>query len=135
MIKFEIIKMNENLLDVIFENELQNGTLLIFPTKPEAISLSKRCFENSPLSEINFITINELKELIFISENPILREEKRYLSFYSSLSDDFKKIFNCSNYFSTKIFADEFFNFYYVLHSKILKLNLLISIISYWLKY
>jgi len=96
---------------VILDHPLDN-TLFVFPTakaKKAAMKFNQKrwCF-----SQTSFITMEELKELFFTSSIPILREEKRTIALYNSLTSKQKNRLYVDNYFAFIKFANNFFMFW-----------------------
>ncbi|MCD4817946.1 MAG: PD-(D/E)XK nuclease family protein [Candidatus Cloacimonetes bacterium] len=96
---------------VISDNQKTN-TLYIFPTLISKKSAIKTFQSKWNMNQSEFLTMEEWKELLFESNYPVLKEEKRNLSLYSCLSNDDKEFFKISSYFQFIPFARDFFNFW-----------------------
>jgi hypothetical protein len=59
-----------------------------------------------------FLTIEEFKEKIYITPKIILKETKKILSLYKSLSKEIKDKLDIENYYDIIDFADHFFKFF-----------------------
>ncbi len=111
-IQFRFYDFTKNLIKQVIRREDKNQTVYIFPTaasKKQAI----REFQNQwDFSLTEFLTMEELKELMFFVGVPVLREDKRILSFYTALTDENKKFFKINHYFQAIELANEFFNLF-----------------------
>ena len=69
-------------------------------------------FSESPV----FITLEELKERIFLTDKIVLKEAKRILAFFKSIPQEIKEDLNIENYFDVIDFANNFFSYYEMLN-------------------
>ncbi|WP_410207470.1 PD-(D/E)XK nuclease family protein [Fusobacterium sp.] len=113
-IKFEYINYDEKIYDYIEKKEefLSEDNLFIFvDNRMKEIFTRKiggNLFSNNP----TFITIDEFKERVFITDKVILKEAKRILAFFKSLPENIKKELEINNYFDIIDFANNFFSYY-----------------------
>ncbi len=110
--KIKNILLHQNILQVALAEIENTSTLLLFPTRKSKYEAQKLYQEKWDFSEHKFLTMDEWKESLFISNKPILREEKRTLAFYQSLPEDAKKYFKIGNYSQSITFAQNFFKFW-----------------------
>ena len=109
--KFQEISLKNEINDEI-EKYLQDNTMFIFPTKTSCNSVIKKYSHKWNLNRITWITMDELKQNLFISNYPILKEDKRLLAFYQSLSDEDRFQFNIHDYFQSVELAYNFFSLF-----------------------
>ncbi len=108
-IDFLFCDFRENIIAKALENEPAAGTLFIFPTESSK-ALAMRQFQSKwEFTSTQFLTIEELKKLAFLTEKPLLKEEKRTLAFFASLSDEDREHFRARNYFQSIELAGHFF--------------------------
>lgn len=110
MIKY--IPLNQNIFKSAISEIDQENCLLLLPTRRSKIEALKLYQQNWNLSVQNFLTMDEWKESIFISDKPILKEEKRTLLLYQSLTKEHKVFFKITSYHKFIDFAHNFFNFW-----------------------
>lgn len=67
----------------------------------------RNIFEPDPL----YLTMDELKGMIFETDRVVLSEAKRFVDFYKVMEKDLEEI-NIKSYFESIEFADKFFKFY-----------------------
>lgn len=127
-IKFRYIDYNdsENKLLNEIENYVEKENLIITED-----GMSKNfffSFVNSKKLRIfdNFLSFDEFWEKIFLSKKYILRDIKRFLVFYASLTKQVKDNLNIKTYYDCIEIADDFFQFFtYIRDEKTLEnLNL-----------
>ncbi len=85
-------------------------TVFVFPTESSkrlAILESQKAWN---FADVKFVTMEALKEQLFFTAKPLLKEEKRTLAFYASLTDDDKKKFFIHSYFNSIQLAQQFFD-------------------------
>ena len=68
--------------------------------------------------------MEEMKELLFISDKPLLKEEKRTLAFYASLTEKDKEFFRINNYFQSIELAQHFFDLWEEFNDELVNENI-----------
>ncbi|MDO9578044.1 MAG: PD-(D/E)XK nuclease family protein [Candidatus Cloacimonadales bacterium] len=106
------IPLNQNILKAALSEIDSNKCLLLFPTRKSKNEAQKLYQTSWDFSEHEFLTMDEWKETRFTADKPILKEEKRTLAFYLSLSKESKEFFNIKNYNQSIDFSHNFFNFW-----------------------
>ena len=120
------IPLNQNILNTALKELDSDKCLLLFPTRKSKREAQKLFQPNWNFSEHKFLTMDEWKEEIFYSKLPILKEEKRTLMFYRSLTNENKEFFRIKTYFQSIELANNFFNFWEELNEEmILEENIL----------
>lgn len=107
--EIRFIDFTENINLLPLTEHAAEDAVFVFPTyaaKKEAL-LQYQDKIAFPLDNLH--TFAELTESIFKPTKPLLKEEKRLLLFYASLSAPAKEFFRISDYFSAIGFAQEFF--------------------------
>ena len=107
---FKHIPFTQSITDALLQDGGVDDSLYIFPTEASKRT-AIRDFQNRwVFQNIQFLTMEELKALLFVSDKPLLKEEKRTLAFYASLSDTDKEFFKINNYFQSIELAHHFFD-------------------------
>ncbi len=109
---FKFCPFSENLLKKVLREEPADKTVFIFPTEVNKKSAIRLFQADWNFINTLFLTMEELKGLVFRAEHPILKEEKRTLAFYSALTYEHKKHFRLNNYFQSIELAQRFFEFW-----------------------
>ena len=110
--KIKFIPLNQNILQSALKEVDNKKCLLLFPTRKSKREAQKLYQPNWDFSEHKFLTMDEWKESLFISEKPILKEEKRTLALYQSLSSESKVYFKIQSYHQSIEIAHNFFGFW-----------------------
>ncbi len=110
--KIKIIPLNQNILQTALKEIDSEKCLLLFPTRKSKREAQKMYQSRWDFSEHQFWTMDEWKESLFISDKPILKEEKRTLALYQSLSAEAKDFFTIRSYHQSIDFAHNFFGFW-----------------------
>ncbi len=84
--------------------------LVVSPTENHKRVLQRAFIQSTEFNPIHILTMQELKERLFYSQKPLLKEEKRTLAFYNALKSEDKVFFNINNYFQAIQLAQDFFN-------------------------
>ena len=100
----------ENLIRRVVEEYCSDKSVLIFPTESSKAVAQKEYQNRWEFEDILFLTLEEFKESLFVTELPILREEKRNLMLYYSVPSEILKEFKISNYFQFIDLAKNFFS-------------------------
>jgi len=112
MFKFKYVPFNVELLKEVLKKDHLNPSLYLFPTRKSRNEAKRLYLEDWDLSSHEFLTMDEWKETLFITDKPILKEEKRTLALFRSLTDETKDFFRIKKYHHFIDFADKFFNFW-----------------------
>ena len=112
MKKFIFVDFDENILKKAVLDNYKENIAFILPSHSSKKELKKIYQQQYKIAEASFFTMEELKDYLFIADMPIVKEDKRNLLLYSVLSDDEKRYFHISDYFSSIKFADEFFAYF-----------------------
>jgi len=109
-IHFSFCSFNEDLISKIINEQSFEKSVFIFPNESSKKTALKKFQPRWDFSFTQFITMEELKESLFLSERPLLKEEKRTLALYASLNGEDKNYFKINNYFQSIELACNFFN-------------------------
>jgi len=112
MLNFRYIGFDENMLDLILAEHKDNPVCFIFPASQNMKVAINKFQQNWEFSKHRFITMQDWKSELFLPEYPLLKEEKRTLAFYLSLSDGMKDYFKIHNYFQSIELGQNFFKFW-----------------------
>ena len=111
-IDFCFCSLKENLIQKVFSEQTLENTAFIFPTERSKRYAIREFQEKWQFSDTVILTMEELKERLFFSDRPLLREEKRTLSFFNSLETEDVKKFKINNYFQSIELANNFFDLF-----------------------
>jgi len=103
----------ESIIQNVVKNEkYSQGTVFVFENiKSKKIAV--KYYNKDNFSEKNlFLTFEEFKERVLLSERIVLREEKPALLFYKSIPSWIKEELNINNYYDVIDIAYNFINFY-----------------------
>lgn len=118
--RFKYIDYGKNIL-AIGENRLD--TIYVFSDyslkNSYKKSLERNIFKGTP----TLLTLDEFKEKVFMTDKIVLREAKRFISFYSATKTELKELLGMENYYDSIDFADSFFRYYKELN-EVMKENL-----------
>ncbi len=107
--EFEFCDFSTDVITHLLEKEPFDGTVFVFPnenSKKKALRIFQQQWD---FSDTRFLTIEELKGLLYLTQKSLLREEKRTLAFYAVLSTEDKKVFRVHSYFQAIELAHQFF--------------------------
>ena len=104
------IPLNQNILQTALNEINSEKCLLLFPTRKSKREAQKLYQPKWDFSEHQFLTMDEWKKSLFISDKPILKEEKRTLVFYNALTKENRDFFRIKTYFQSIELANNFFN-------------------------
>jgi hypothetical protein len=106
------IPFKNNLLTAVLpgNDSRADSALYIFPTEASRQAAIREFQSRWSFENIRFLTMEELKQELFVSEKPLLIEEKRTLAFYSALTSSDKQFFKINNYFQSIELAQNFFD-------------------------
>ena len=106
------IPLNQNILQAALQEIDNKKCLLLFPTRRSKTETQKLYQQNWDFTQQQFLTMDEWKESLFISELPILKEEKRTLALFQALQEEQKNFFKLRSYHQFIDFARNFFSFW-----------------------
>ncbi|RPI01692.1 MAG: hypothetical protein EHM72_05905 [Calditrichaeota bacterium] len=109
LLQFNFVSFREPLYKVIY-NHPKTDALYIFPTEASKRIAIREFLQDWQLDFAQFMTMEEFKELLIDADKPLLKEEKRTLAFYGSLTQDDRAFLKISNYFSAVETAQQFFS-------------------------
>jgi ATP-dependent helicase/nuclease subunit B len=109
-VAFKFCPFQDDLIQHVLETEPCLDTVFIFPTARSQKVAIKAFLEKWDLSNSLFLTMEEFKERLFLSDRPVLKEEKRMLAFYGCLTGEDKQFFRINNYFQAVELAQQFFS-------------------------
>jgi hypothetical protein len=116
---FLFCTFQENLIHRVLEEQPRDDTVFIFPTEHSRRAAIKEFQKSWRFSRTCFYSMAEFKELVFLPDKPVLRDTKRSLAFYASLSEEDKKFFNINNYFQSMELASNFFELWHELNEEL----------------
>ena len=90
--------------------DAKDGTLFVLPNESSCRAAIRAFQPNWQFGNVRFVSMEDLKQALFVSDRPVLREEKRTLAFYRSLSSDDKNALQISHYFQAVEPAHHFFD-------------------------
>lgn len=93
------------------EDKVESNLYLFSDNRMKSVFVKKMkrdIFSKQP----EFMTMDEFKERIFISDKIVLKEAKRILAFYKSIPQDIKDELNIKSYYDIIDFANNFFAYY-----------------------
>jgi hypothetical protein len=96
----------------IIEPYLQKPTILVFEDEQVKKSFIRNFQDMFSFSKIQYLSLSELKDSLFLSSKVVLLAEKRLVAFYNSISLEVAKYFDLRDYADTAAFADKFFAFF-----------------------
>jgi hypothetical protein len=112
MSKHLFFKYADNLTEKILKKFPAEKSVFVFPSK-RSKKEGIRCFqEMRGFSDNLFRTMEEFKESLFVTEAALLREERRNIALYHSLTAGQKKELKIENYLQFIGFAADFFSFW-----------------------
>ncbi len=108
-VQFKFIPFTRTIIGELLQNTDSDNSLYIFPTEAGKRAAIREFQNRWTFLNIQFLTMEELKDTLFLSDKPLLKEEKRTLAFYVSLSEPDKAFFKIGNYFQSIELAHHFF--------------------------
>jgi len=102
----------EDLIGRVLAEQPAQATVLVSPTQPANKTARRRFQSLWQWSATLWLERDEFKERCFPAVLPLLREEKRTLAFYASLSAEMRDRFKIRNYFHSIELAHHFFSFW-----------------------
>ena len=124
------IPLNQNILQTALAEIDSAKCLLLFPTRKSKREAQKLYQSTWDFSDHQFLTMDEWKESFFISDTPILKEEKRTLALYQSLTSDSKDFFKIRSYHQSIEFSYNFFGFWEEILEELVSNNSITEVLS-----
>lgn len=109
-IDFQFYPFAEAIVPSAVQKYGQDKAVLIFPTESNkrlAVQVLQKSWD---FANVQLLTMDEFKERVFYVDRPLLKEEKRTIAFYLSLSDQDRAYFKINNYFQSIELARNFFD-------------------------
>lgn len=118
MINFKYFKYGENFFTFYEGNKyLRTGeNLYIFQDNRMRDIFYKKLHNGMMASSAAFLTFEEFRQRVFLTDKVILRESKRILAFFKSLDREIKEELEIKTYFDIIDFANHFFSYYRALN-------------------
>ncbi len=110
--RFIFVDFKEDILKKVARENSEENTIFILPSHLSKRELKKIFQTYYGIRDVLFVTMEELKEMFFETDKPIVKEDKRMLFFYSVLYQEDKNFFHISDYFSAIPFIRDFFSYY-----------------------
>jgi hypothetical protein len=110
--KISYINFTQDVISAALDAITESPALILFPTRRSKLEGIKRYQSRWNFTPHCFLTMDEWKEHLFCPSAPILREEKRTLTLYRSLSPQSLEFFHITDYFSSITTAHQFFGFW-----------------------
>jgi len=124
------IPLNQNILQTALNEINSEKCLLLFPTRKSKREAQKLYQPKWDFSEHQFLTMDEWKKSLFISDKPILKEEKRTLALFQSLSAVSKDFFKIKAYHQSIEFAYKFFGFWEEMQEELISNDSITKVLS-----
>ncbi len=102
----------EDLIGRLLKEQPPEATVFVSPTQMASKTACRRLQPLWQWSATLWLEREEFKERCFPAALPLLREEKRTLAFYASLSAEMRETFKIRNYFHCIELAHHFFSFW-----------------------
>ncbi|HDP99877.1 MAG TPA: hypothetical protein ENN22_11930 [bacterium] len=107
--QFHFCSFQEDIIKTALAKESHDGTMFVFPTESSKNLALRRLQKDWQLTTTQIVTMEEFKELAFLSERAVLKEEKRTLALFDSLAEDHRRHFKIHHYFQSIELARNFF--------------------------
>ncbi|MBW6516001.1 MAG: PD-(D/E)XK nuclease family protein [Candidatus Cloacimonetes bacterium] len=112
MIEHRFYDFQDDLIEKVLQDHPKERAVFIFPTERSKKETLRLFQQSSDFSDNIFLTMEEFKECLFVDDLPLLREERRNIALYYSLSPEHKRDLKIQNYFQFISFAGDFFSFW-----------------------
>ncbi len=109
-ITHKFIPFTESVIQTVIAGEPLEGTLFVLPNESSCRAAIRAFQCRWQFENVRFITMEDLKQALFVSDKPVLKEEKRTLAFYCSLTKNDKDALQISHYFQSVEPAHRFFD-------------------------
>lgn len=96
----------------LIEPYLQKPTILVFEDEQVKKSFIRNFQDKFSFYRIRYLTLDELKKLLFLQDKPTIKGEKRVVALDNALSAEIKKYFNLHDYLEVGVFSGKFFEFF-----------------------
>jgi hypothetical protein len=112
MPKTKFVELDKNIVTEVLNEINPQNKILVFNSHSE-ISFAQIYLQNKiGFFDNKMILLSEFENKVLVSDYPLLKEDRRLISFYNSLSSKNKDYFKISDYFQSIKFAYKFFNFW-----------------------
>lgn len=108
-IQFKFCSFRDNLIQKVLQEQPADQTLFIFPTETSLGRTIREFQAHWHFEKTGFLTMENFKELVFYSDRPLLKEDRRILALYSALDEKNKHFFRIGSYFQAVELAHHFF--------------------------
>ncbi len=122
--------LSENIISRVLKEQSAENCLFIFPNENSKRRAHAEFQQKWSFSQTLFLTMEKLKELLFLSPTPVLREEKRTIAFYETLSALHKNFFRIHTYFQSIELAHRFFELWEEFNEELVDEQIALHIIS-----
>ncbi|MCL2063913.1 MAG: PD-(D/E)XK nuclease family protein [Candidatus Cloacimonetes bacterium] len=124
MINFKFIAIQENLIEKIFQNEIKDKTIIVFPNN-NSRNIGLEILQTEwKFQDILLLTMEDIYNLLSLTDKPCLQDAKRLLMFYQSLNSEIKEKYNLTDYFSFISFGNSFFGLFQELREESISLEI-----------
>ena len=106
-------------------NEISDPSLLIFPTHASASQARKLFQPQWQLEDVGFVTMEELRQMLILTPQPELQDEKRLLCLWQVLNEEDKETFHLYCYDDLVNWGQSFLSFFAETRDELVDLNLL----------
>ncbi|MDD4527240.1 MAG: PD-(D/E)XK nuclease family protein [Candidatus Margulisbacteria bacterium] len=96
----------------LLEPYLTKSNILVFQDEQVKKSFIRNLQDKYSFHEIKYLTLEELKGLLYLQGKPVIKGEKRIVALDNALSVDSKKFFNLHEYLDVGVFSAKFFAFF-----------------------
>ncbi len=130
-LNFSYISFRQNLIATVLSEQPAEGAIFIFPTEKSKRAAIREFQKSWQFSNTVFLTMEELKDDLFPGQYPLLKEEKRTLAFYASLSKEDKEELKINSYFQCIELAHNFFDLWQEFNEEMLDDRIDESLLSF----
>ncbi len=109
MIKFCYLRFDEDIAETVAKENANSSNLFICPNHRSLSDLQRKFQDYTTFQHVEFLTMDDYKLQILQSSLPLLKEDKRTLAFFASLSSEQKGFFHITGYFQAISLARRFF--------------------------
>ncbi|MBN1999435.1 hypothetical protein JW935_17890, partial [candidate division KSB1 bacterium] len=118
---FRFCDFIQDLTELVLEEQPLHSTLFVFPTRANQARTVKQAQQRWAFETTDFITMEDMKEMLFFCPAPLLKEEKRRIAFFVSLKPEHRQALKISNYFQSLQTAREFFTLWEEFNEELVK--------------
>lgn len=130
--QFKFIPFSRTIISELLQGAESNNALYIFPTEAGKRAAIREFQNKWSFQNIQFLTMEELKDSLFLTDKPLLKEEKRTLAFYAALLAQDKSFFKVGNYFQSIELAHNFFDLWEEFNEELLPETLDHERLQHW---